>query len=48
MFGNKKSERQVIIDMADKQKRYEALVKTYHSELYRFCLLDTSPSPRDS
>jgi RNA polymerase sigma-70 factor (ECF subfamily) len=45
MFGNKKSERQVIIDMADKQKRYEALVKTYHSELYRFaCWLCRDPS----
>jgi len=45
MFGNKKSERQVIIDMADKQKRYEALVKTYHGELYRFaCWLCRDPS----
>ncbi len=45
MFGNRKSERQVIIDMADKQKRYEALVKTYHSELYRFaCWLCRDPS----
>ncbi|SFC22368.1 sigma-70 family RNA polymerase sigma factor [Pseudoalteromonas denitrificans] len=45
MFGNKKSDRQVILDMADKQKRYEALVQTYHSELYRFaCWLCRDPS----
>ncbi|PAJ71773.1 RNA polymerase subunit sigma [Pseudoalteromonas sp. NBT06-2] len=45
MFGNKKSERQVIVDMADKQKRYEVLVKTYHSELYRFaCWLCRDPT----
>ncbi len=36
MFGNKKTDRQVLLDMADKQKRYEALVKAYHGELYRF------------
>lgn len=36
MFGKKKQQRQVLIDMADKQKRYEALVNVYHKELYRF------------
>lgn len=36
MFGNKKSNNQVLIDMAQKQKRYEALVHVYHKELYRF------------
>ena len=36
MFGNKKSNNQVLIDMAQKQKRYEALLHVYHKELYRF------------
>ncbi|WP_372761715.1 sigma-70 family RNA polymerase sigma factor [Pseudoalteromonas sp.] len=36
MFGNKKSHGQVLIDMAQKQQRYEALVHVYHKELYRF------------
>ncbi|TMO98781.1 RNA polymerase subunit sigma [Pseudoalteromonas sp. S3260] len=36
MFGNKKSNDQVLINMAEKQQRYEALVHVYHKELYRF------------
>ena len=36
MLGNKKSNNQVLIDMAEKQKRYEALVHVYNKELYRF------------
>ena len=36
MFGNKNNKRQVLVDMANKQKRYEALVGVYHKELYRF------------
>ena len=36
MFGKKNSDRQVLIDMAHKHKRYEALVQVYHKELYRF------------
>ncbi|MDP5212398.1 sigma-70 family RNA polymerase sigma factor [Pseudoalteromonas tunicata] len=36
MFGKKNSDRQVLIDMTNKQKRYEALVQVYHKELYRF------------
>ena len=36
MFRNKKADPQVLIDMANKQKRYEALVAVYHKELYRF------------
>jgi RNA polymerase sigma-70 factor (ECF subfamily) len=36
MFGNKNSHHQVLDDMANKQKRYEALVAVYHKELYRF------------
>jgi RNA polymerase sigma-70 factor (ECF subfamily) len=36
MFRNKSSQRQVLIDMTDKQKRYEALVGVYHKDLYRF------------
>lgn len=36
MFGKKKSNVSVLSDMADKQKRYEALVKAYHTDLYRY------------
>lgn len=36
MFGKKKRDDRVLSDMADKQKRYEALVQVYHGELYRF------------
>ena len=36
MFGNKKSNDRVLINMAEKQQRYEALVHVYHKELYRF------------
>ena len=36
MLGKKKSNNQVLIDMAEKQKRYEALVHVYNKELYRF------------
>lgn len=36
MFGKKKSDRQVLLDMTNKQKRYEALVAVYNKDLYRF------------
>ncbi len=36
MFGKKKTTTTVLDGMANKQKRYEALVQVYHSELYRF------------
>ncbi len=36
MLGKKKSNNQVLVDMAEKQKRYEALVHVYNKELYRF------------
>lgn len=35
-FGKKKVSRTVIDDMANKQKRYEALVQAYHSDIYRY------------
>ncbi len=36
MFGKKKTDSQVLLDMTNKQKRYEALVAVYHKDLYRF------------
>ena len=36
MLGNKNTNSQVLIDMAEKKTRYEKLVHVYHSELYRF------------
>ncbi len=35
-FGKKKVSRTVIDDMANKQKRYEALVQAYHGDIYRY------------
>ncbi|WP_260258905.1 sigma-70 family RNA polymerase sigma factor [Vibrio intestinalis] len=34
-FGKKKSERPVDLDM-DRQRKYEALVRAYHRDLYRY------------
>jgi RNA polymerase sigma-70 factor (ECF subfamily) len=36
IFGNKSSSVQVSKSMATKQRRYEALVKALHSDLYRY------------
>jgi RNA polymerase sigma-70 factor (ECF subfamily) len=36
MLGKKKPNNQVLINMVEKQKRYEALVHVYHKELYKF------------
>ena len=35
MFGKKKAERPVNYDM-DKQRKYEALVRAYHRDLFRY------------
>lgn len=34
--GKKKQQAAVFSDMASKQKRYEALVKAYHGDIYRY------------
>ena len=37
MFGrNKNDDRQVLSDMMEKQKRYEALVRAFHADIYRY------------
>ncbi|MDO6524665.1 sigma-70 family RNA polymerase sigma factor [Motilimonas sp. 1_MG-2023] len=36
ILGNKKPPNTVIKDMANKQKRYEALVQVYHGDIYRY------------
>lgn len=36
MLGNENAKSQVLVDMAEKNTRYEKLVHVYHSELYRF------------
>ncbi|MFO6425010.1 sigma-70 family RNA polymerase sigma factor [Motilimonas sp. KMU-193] len=36
LLGKKKASRTVIDDMANKQKRYEALVQAYHGDIYRY------------
>ena len=37
IFGGKKKDNvSVLSDMADKQKRYEALVKAYHGDIFRY------------
>ena len=37
LFGGKKKDNVAVLsDMADKQKRYEALVQAYHGDIYRY------------
>ncbi|GLP96602.1 sigma-70 family RNA polymerase sigma factor [Paraferrimonas sedimenticola] len=35
-FGNKKSKASVLEDMANKQLRYDSLVRAYHGEIFRY------------